>query len=405
MTITRYADFALFETLKYYPVVVLTGARQTGKTTFLHSVLSDYTYVTLDLPSVAALAEENPQSFFEQYPPPVLVDEVQYAPSLFRHIKYLVDGQRHQMGQFVLTGSQKFSLMQNVSESLAGRAAILELEGLSWQESRSLPHINQQVYTIRGGFPELSRVPELPLNTWFSSYVATYLERDVRQLLNVSSLRDFERFMRILAARNGQQIDNATISRDLGISAKTVASWLSVLETSGQVSILPSWHINMGKRMVKTAKVYFNDTGLLCWFLGVTETNLTTSPFRGTIQETLVYSELRKTIKSHNLNRQIYYYRDANNLEVDFLVAGGGALKIIEAKASENPRPEDVRNLAEFARLCAAANQPETQNFQAYVACTTGQSHPITIRSRDKSTEIRATALGIPDIAGLTGQQ
>lgn len=399
MIIARNTDNALFETLKYYPVVVLTGARQTGKTTFLHSVLSNYTYVTLDLPSVASLAEENPLAFFKQYPPPVLIDEVQYAPSLFRHIKYMVDEQRHLMGQFVLTGSQKFSLMQNVSESLAGRAAILELEGLSWQESYDLPHINQQVYTIRGGFPELSRVPDLPLNMWFSSYVATYLERDVRQLLNVSSLRDFERFMRILAARNGQQIDNAIISRDLGVSAKTVASWLSVLETSGQVSILPSWHINMGKRVVKTAKVYFNDTGLLCWFLGVTADNFSTSPFRGTIQETLIYSELRKTIKNHNLNRQIYYYRDANNLEVDFLVAGGDSLKIIEVKSSENPRPEDIRNLAEFARLCAAANQPETQSVQAFVACNTSHLHPITVRSRDKSTEIRATALGLPDIA------
>ncbi len=401
MTITRNADNALFETLKYYPVVVLTGARQTGKTTFLHSVLSDYTYVTLDLPSVASLAEENPLAFFEQYPPPVLIDEVQYAPSLFRHIKYMVDGKRHLMGQFVLTGSQKFSLMQNVSESLAGRAAILELEGLSWQESQDLPHINQQVYTIRGGFPELSRVPDLPLNMWFSSYVATYLERDVRQLLNVSSLRDFERFMRILAARNGQQIDNAIISRDLGISAKTVASWLSVLETSGQVSILPSWHINMGKRVVKTAKVYFNDTGLLCWFLGVTADNFSTSPFRGAIQETLIYSELRKTIKNHNLNRQIYYYRDANNLEVDFLVAGGDSLKIIEVKSSENPRSEDVRNLAEFVRLCTTANQPETQAVQAFVACNASHTHPITVRSRDKSTEIRVTALGLPGIAGM----
>lgn len=400
MTIIRNLEKTIFETLKFYPVVVLTGARQTGKTTFLHSILTDFTYVTLDLPSVATLAEENPQVFFQQYPPPVLIDEVQYAPSLFRHIKYMVDTKRHDMGQFVLTGSQKFTLMQNVSESLAGRVAVLELEGLSWQESRDLSHINQHVYTIRGGFPELSRVPELPLNMWFSSYVATYLERDVRQLLNVSSLRDFERFMRILASRNGQQIDNAIVSRDLGLSAKTVASWLSVLETSGQVSILPPWHINMGKRVVKTPKVYFNDTGLLCWFLGVTAENFATSPFQGTIQETLIYSELRKTVKNRNLNRQIYYYRDSNNLEVDFLVTGG-TLKAIEVKSSENPPPEDIRNLAEFARLCAAANQPETRDFQAYVACNASHSYPITTRSRDKSTEIRVTALGLPDIAGM----
>lgn len=401
MTITRNAEEAIFETLKFYPVLVLTGARQTGKTTLLHTSLSNYTYVTLDLPSVSALAEENPQEFFRQYPPPILIDEVQYAPSIFRHIKFLVDQQRHQMGQFVLTGSQKFSLMQNVSESLAGRAAILELEGLSWQESCNLSHINLQVYTLRGGFPELSRIPELPLNTWFSSYVATYLERDVRQLLNVSSLRDFERFMRILASRNGQQIDNAIISRDLGVSAKTVASWLSVLETSGQVSILPPWHINMGKRVLKTPKVYFNDTGLLCWFLGITQESLSTSPFRGTIQETLIYSELRKTIKNYNLNRQIYYYRDSNNLEVDFLLTGGDKLKIIEVKSSENPQPKDIRNLAEFVRLCNGSNQPEAQNPQAFVACSTSHTYPIKTISRDKSTEVTATAISLPDIESL----
>lgn len=403
MTILRNMDQSLFDLLRFYPVVVLTGARQTGKTTLLHSLLTDFTYVTLDLPSVATLAEEDPQAFFQQHPPPVLIDEVQYAPSLFRHIKYLVDSQRHTMGQFVLTGSQKFTLMQNVSESLAGRAAILELEGLSWQESTSLPEMDWQTYTIRGGFPELSRLPELPLNTWFSSYVATYLERDVRQLLNVSSLRDFERFMRLLASRNGQQIDNALISRDLGVSAKTVASWLSVLETSGQVSILPSWHVNLGKRVVKTPKVYFNDTGMLCWFLGVTKENLPTSPFRGTIQETLVYSELRKTIKNRNLNRQLYYYRDANNLEVDFIIVGNG-FKAVEVKANENPRPEDVRNLAEFARLCSLSNQPETQGLQTVVACNTQHQYPIKIHSRDKSTEITATAVNLEHIASLIAE-
>lgn len=403
MTILRNMNQSLFDLLRFYPVVVLTGARQTGKTTLLHSLLSDFTYVTLDLPSVATLAEEDPQAFFQQHPPPVLIDEVQYAPSLFRHIKYLVDSQRHTMGQFVLTGSQKFTLMQNVSESLAGRAAILELEGLSWQESTSLPEMDWQTYTIRGGFPELSRLPELPLNTWFSSYVATYLERDVRQLLNVSSLRDFERFMRLLASRNGQQIDNALISRDLGVSAKTVASWLSVLETSGQVSILPSWHVNLGRRVVKTPKVYFNDTGMLCWFLGVTKDNLPTSPFRGTIQETLVYSELRKTIKNRNQNRQLYYYRDANNLEVDFIIVGNG-FKAVEVKANENPHPEDVRNLAEFARLCSLSNQPETQGHQAFVACNTQHRYPIKVRSRDKSTEITATAVNLEHIASLIAE-
>lgn len=401
MIIIRKQDNAIAELLRYFPVVVLTGARQTGKTTLLHSFFRDFKYATLDLPSVASLAENNPEEFFEQYPPPVLVDEVQYAPSLFRYLKVLVDSNRHAMGQFVLTGSQKFSLMQNVSESLAGRAAILELEGLSWQESKDLKNMNELTYTIRGGFPELSRVPELPLNSWFSSYVATYLERDVRQVLNVSSLRDFEKFMRILASRNGQQIDNAIISRDLGISAKTVASWISVLEASGQISVLPPWFVNMGKRLVKTPKIYYNDTGLLCWFLGVTEENYSASPFKGIIRETLVYSELRKAIKNGNLNRKLYFYRDANNLEVDFIVTGNG-FKMIEVKSSENPRAEDVQNVAKLARICSDSGLPDVHGMQAFVCGNVKNRFPLRIPTRDKKFEITATVCGLPDLAGLT---
>ena len=401
MIIIRKQDNAIAELLRYFPVVVLTGARQTGKTTLLHSFLRDFKYATLDLPSVASLAENNPEEFFAQYPPPVLVDEVQYAPSLFRYLKVLVDSNRHAMGQFVLTGSQKFSLMQNVSESLAGRAAILELEGLSWQESKDLKNMNELTYTIRGGFPELSRVPELPLNSWFSSYVATYLERDVRQVLNVSSLRDFEKFMRILASRNGQQIDNAIISRDLGISAKTVASWISVLEASGQISVLPPWFVNMGKRLVKTPKIYYNDTGLLCWFLGVTEENYSASPFKGIIRETLVYSELRKAIKNGNLNRKLYFYRDANNLEVDFIVTGNG-FKMIEVKSSENPRAEDVQNVAKLARICSDSGLPDVHGMQAFVCGNVKNRFPLRIPTRDKKFEITATVCGLPDLAGLT---
>ena len=401
MIIIRKQDNAIAELLRYFPVVVLTGARQTGKTTLLYSFFRDFKYATLDLPSVASLAENNPEEFFEQYPPPVLVDEVQYAPSLFRYLKVLVDSNRHAMGQFVLTGSQKFSLMQNVSESLAGRAAILELEGLSWQESKDLKNMNELTYTIRGGFPELSRVPELPLNSWFSSYVATYLERDVRQVLNVSSLRNFEKFMRILASRNGQQIDNAIISRDLGISAKTVASWISVLEASGQISVLPPWFVNMGKRLVKTPKIYYNDTGLLCWFLGVTEENYSASPFKGIIRETLVYSELRKAIKNGNLNRKLYFYRDANNLEVDFIVTGNG-FKMIEVKSSENPRAEDVQNVAKLARICSDSGLPDVHGMQAFVCGNVKNRFPLRIPTRDKKFEITATVCGLPDLAGLT---
>ncbi|MBE6349004.1 MAG: hypothetical protein E7064_08735, partial [Spirochaetaceae bacterium] len=185
--------------LQFFPCVTLTGARQTGKTTLLKSMLPNYNYISLDLPSIASMAEETPDAFFEKYKTPLIIDEVQYAPKLFRYLKDKLDQNRHEMGQLVLTGSQKFELMKNLSESLTGRTAILELEGLSWDEFKNYhtdEEANFEKFIIRGGFPELTREPNLPLDMFFSSYLATYLERDVRQLVNVSNLRTFEQFIR-----------------------------------------------------------------------------------------------------------------------------------------------------------------------------------------------------------------
>ncbi|MDP3177192.1 MAG: AAA family ATPase, partial [Spirochaetaceae bacterium] len=200
--IYRIAEERLRDLLRYFPALVLTGARQTGKTTLLRKVFPSYGYISLDLPSQAALAEEAPDRFFERNPPPCIIDEVQNAPGVFRHLKVRIDGERHAMGSWILTGSQKFTLMKNISDSLAGRTAILELEGLSWSELAGAGIMAKlEAFLLRGGFPELWRVPELPAGSFFSAYLSSYLERDVRQILNVGSLRDFERFIRVLAAR------------------------------------------------------------------------------------------------------------------------------------------------------------------------------------------------------------
>lgn len=231
--IERSVENQIKTALKFFPCVTLTGARQTGKTTLLRNILPEYNYISLDLPSIAAMAEETPEVFFEKYKTPLIIDEVQYSPKLFRYLKDKIDQDRHSMGQIVLTGSQKFELMKDLSESLAGRTAVLELEGLSWQEYSNSPCFNDsnktkieekaqfRDFVFRGGFPELTRQLDFPEDMFFSSYLATYLERDVRQLINVTSLRTFEQFIRLLAVRNSQQLDMSCIANALGINAKS----------------------------------------------------------------------------------------------------------------------------------------------------------------------------------------
>lgn len=375
--------------LKYFPCVTLTGARQTGKTTLLRSLLPDYHYISLDLPSTAALAEENPDAFFEKYKLPLIVDEVQYAPGLFRFLKDRLDKDRHKMGQLVLTGSQNFSLMKNISESLAGRTAVMELEGLSWNEYRHAPCFSKkcpadfETFVFRGGFPELTREPDFPLDLFFSSYLATYLERDVRQLVNVTNLRLFEQFIRLLATRNAQMLDMASLGNSLGINAKTVSSWISVLETSGQITLLQPWSGNSGKRIVKTPKVYFNDTGLLCWLLGVENKHIKNSPFAGSIFETAVFAELRKKNKIKSSKKQLYYYRDVSQTEVDFLEIGGGC-KLIESKLTENAKSDDAAGLKKlYERFSFLPKMPpELEPLSLFIVCNSKEDYPLCINAK-----------------------
>ena len=380
--------------LQFFPCVTLTGARQTGKTTLLKSMLPNYNYISLDLPSIASMAEETPDAFFEKYKTPLIIDEVQYAPKLFRYLKDKLDQNRHEMGQLVLTGSQKFELMKNLSESLTGRTAILELEGLSWDEFKNY-HTDDKTasfekFIIRGGFPELTREPKLPLDMFFSSYLATYLERDVRQLVNVSNLRTFEQFIRLLAIRNANQLDMTDIANNLGISSKTVASWISVLETSGQITLLQPWFGNYGKRIVKTPKIYFNDTGLLCWLLGIEEENLKSSPFIGNIIETVVFAELRKKNKLNNNKKQIYYYRDVSQTEVDFFVLGNGC-KMIEVKNSVNPKSDAAQGIKKlydrFLQQGKISSELEPLSF--YIACNTPANYNMEVSTSEKPINVK----------------
>ena len=348
---------------RHFPAIVVTGARQAGKTTLLRAAFPDHHYVSLDLPTIAEQAERNPDVFLRQHPPPVLVDEVQYAPGLFRHLKAAIDAHRHEMGRFILTGSQHFTLMKGVSDSLAGRTGLVELENLALGEIRAVREVPAGASGVaalmaRGQFPELWRVPDLPARDFFAGYLATYLERDVRQILRVGSLRDFERFLRILAARPAAMLNRSDIARDVGVAVKTIGEWVSVLETSGQVALLEPWYANFGKRLAKTPKVYFRDTGLLCFLLNLDEKTLLASPMLGPIWETFVFAEIRKLNEIGGRPFGLWYYRDLRGREVDFVLESGGALSFVECKWVENPGAREARNLSRVNAELVAAGSP-----------------------------------------------
>ena len=366
---------AVLRLAAHFPSVVVTGARQTGKTTLLTRLFPRYHYVSLDLPQQAQLAEEDPGSFLLRHPAPLLVDEVQYAPKLFRYLKVEIDRNRDANGRFILTGSQKFSLMKEVSDSLAGRCGVLELEGLSTEELGDVFHDREQRegiagILVRGFMPQLWKDPDLRPADYFSSYQATYLERDVRQLLNVSSLRDFDRFMRASAVRSGQLLNKTELAKEVGISNKTATEWLSVLQASNQITLIEPYFTNVGKRLTKTPKLYFNDVGLLCFLLGLNQRSVTDSYLIGSIWETLVFAELRKYLSATAPEATIWFYRDQSR-EVDFIIEKDGRLTLADAKWKELPGQRDFRQLLAVEPFLRTARPP------AMVLCRTGESYPV----------------------------
>src|ERR1700686_4125267 len=350
MWIPRDVEARLKRSAKTRPVIVLTGARQTGKTSTFRHLFPDYAFVSLDLPTEAEQAEKEPERFLQRHPPPVIIDEVQYAPGLFRHLKVDVDAHRMRNGQFLLTGSQKFTLMKNVSESLAGRADIVELETLSFAEIQAaLPETGLETAVVRGGFPELYAHPDIDPVAFYNSYLATYLERDVRSLTNVGSLRDFERFLRACALRSANLLNKADLARDVGIAPSTANHWLSMLEASGQIVLLEPWFSNRTKSIVKSPKLYLADTGLLCALLNIrSEEALRQSPAVGAVWETFVFAQLRDRERRERHTGSLFFWRDRTR-EVDFVVDTGGRLELFEAKWTELPTAGDTVNL-DFVR-------------------------------------------------------
>lgn len=373
MWIPRDVESRLQRSARTRPVVVLTGARQTGKTSTFRRLFPDYAFVSLDLPTEAEQAEKEPATFLSRHAPPAIIDEVQYAPALFRHLKVAVDENRARHGQFLLTGSQKFALMKNVSESLAGRADVVELETLSYAEIRAaLPDTPLEYAIVRGGFPELYANPAIDHIAFYNSYLATYLERDVRSLANVGSLRDFERFLRACALRSANVLNKADLARDIGIAPSTANHWLSALQASGQIALLEPWFSNRTKSIIKTPKMYLADSGLLCALLNIrSEDELRESPATGAVWETFVFAQLRARERRAGRVQSLFFWRDRTR-EVDFVSEAGGKLELFEAKWSEVPGPNDTVNLR-FVRDAVGRSRVNSGN----ILCRALNSYPV----------------------------
>jgi predicted AAA+ superfamily ATPase len=373
MWISREIEPRLQRSARTRPVVVLTGARQTGKTSTFRRLFPDYEFVSLDLPTEAEQAEKEPQEFLRRHPAPVIIDEVQYAPGLFRYLKAAVDAKRTRNGQFLLTGSQKFTLMKSVSESLAGRADIVELETLSLAEIQAaLPGTVIESAIVRGGFPELHDNPNIDHVAFYNSYLATYLERDVRSLANVGSLRDFERFLRACALRSANLLNKADLARDVGISPTTANHWLSTLEASGQAVLLEPWFSNRTKSIVKSPKLYLADTGLLCALLNIrSEEALRQASGVGAIWETFVFAQLRDRERHAGRVGSLFFWRDRTR-EVDFVVDVAGRLELFEAKWNEVPGAGDTVNL-DFVRNAVG----KSRIASGAVVCRAPNSFPL----------------------------
>ncbi|MBE6418050.1 MAG: ATP-binding protein [Akkermansiaceae bacterium] len=359
------------ELSQYFPCVMVTGARQVGKSTLLREMLPPgMGYVTLDDYVEAEQAASDPVTFLERHGEPLCIDEVQYVPGLLRAIKVRVDAARRP-GMYWLTGSQRFHMMKGVSESLAGRIGILELSGLSqWEMTgngdKAIPFDPERPNEMlnpaglcdmralyeriwRGGYPQLIQYPTMPVHDFFSSYLQTYVERDVQELAQIGNKSAFVKLMRSAALRTGQQLVYSDLARDAGVTPKTAAAWISILEASGIVSLLQPYHVNAINRLSKSAKLYFSDTGFCAWLAGCEDAEtLLSSHISGAMLETWVYGQLVRSYSNCGKGLNLYYFRNLDGAEVDFVMEKNHCLYPMEVKRSMHPTIADLKGVSKI---------------------------------------------------------
>ncbi len=380
MYTTRLLEKSFFDALKSFPAVFIGGPRRSGKTTLSKRLGSQYKYVLLDELDIRKYASEDPRGFLDRYAPPVIIDEIQNVPELLPYIKSKIDANQAP-GQWVLTGSQQWALMKGIGETLAGRIAIFHLYPFSiteiqknveqqpgnfvkfWEHLKksTLPlkkTISAGEWVLKGGYPESVLGADKTRKTWFSSYIQTYIDRDVRGNIREGNLRDFERFIGLLAARTAQQLNTASLAKDVGVSLPTVKSWLSLLEASGLIFFVMPHHANFGKRLIKAPKCYFMDTGLVCYLVGLQDQeHAMRGPMAGALFETACVAQVYKRLSIWGDERSLYYFRSSDGLEVDMLIERGGKFFPMEVKLSSTLDSSKVDNLIKW---CKIADQEDT---------------------------------------------
>lgn len=360
----------ILKAMKSFPAIVVTGPRQSGKTTLLKMLFSKtHRFVTLEDPDVRIRAKEDPLHFLEQYEPPVIIDEIQYVPELLSYIKTRID-QRRKPGQWLFTGSQNFILMQGISQSLAGRAAVLSLLPFSFLERIGQGEISREVATwlkelnsgqkcddkvslseviLRGNYPEIASKRSVDRQLWCGSYISTYLERDVRNLAQIGDLSQIERFLKLCATRTGQLLNLSELAKEIGMSVPTVKRWLSILETGYQVYLLYPYYKSVGKRLVKSPKLYFNDTALASYLLGLHDREtLINSPNFGNLFETMVVTDFLKRFLHSGQMPSMYYMRTRDGLEVDLVLESDQKLHLFEIKSAMTILPKHASSLSKI---------------------------------------------------------
>jgi predicted AAA+ superfamily ATPase len=357
--ITRTAQKTLLRMAKGFPIVAITGPRQSGKTTLAKLTFPQKPYLSLEDPDVRATAESDPRGLLAGFPDGAILDEVQRAPQLFSYLQTKVDEQIIP-GMFVLTGSQQFGLLSGITQSLAGRVGLIHLLPFDTSElssARKLPDSLEELL-IRGLYPPLYDRNIIP-GDWFSGYIATYVERDARQLINVRDLSAFQRFVKMCAARTGQILNLSSLASDCGITHNTAASWISVMEASYLIYLLRPHHRNFNKRLIKAPKLYFLDVGLAAWLLVInTPEQLRFHAQRGAIFETFVVTEFLKSRFNQGLPSNLFYWRDSKGLEIDLILEAGERLNAIEIKSGQTIAPDFFSSLKLWGKLAGQADLP-----------------------------------------------
>jgi len=332
--------------LKAFPIVGITGPRQSGKSTLLQHVCHDYVYLTFDDPKNIEYFETDPEGFMQVYSNKVIFDEVQHVPALFHYLKMAVDNDRENYGKFILTGSSQLLLIEKISESLAGRIGLLTLLPLQYKE---IPAGLTAESIYQGGYPELVARQYRDSDLWFPAYFDTYINKDVRLLSNIGNLRDFRRFISLVAANVSQTLDLSSYARDLGISVSTVKRWISVLEASYILFLLPPYYKNFGKRIIKSPKIYFYDTGLISYLTGIkTWDQYDKGPMAGSIFENYIVAEILKNELHTKSDAELFYLRTSDKVEIDLIVDRKTKHDFIEIKKSSTFTPRMIHEMEKF---------------------------------------------------------